>query len=266
MKNRVGIVIIFLLIIVNSNLYCQVDKNQNQWLQKSTSDFVLHYTTADSALSNNLFVNLIDASNKVIHYFGKPCNKFDVYLFPSRKKLDEQWSKDWGVPGFKSECWMVASGVAHRLDILSPRVWETEACEHDAENQIHIQEIVVHELTHVFHGQQNPNPDFAGMDDIGWFVEGIAVLTAGQLNAEKIKQLKEAYESNKLPANLESGWSGKYRYSVSGSMVKFIEEKWGKEKLITLLKFTNEKEILNELNISEDKFLEEWKNWLNSFF
>jgi hypothetical protein len=39
------------------------------------------------------------------------------------------WQKDWNEPRFKSECWMVASGVASKLDVISPKSWDKQACD-----------------------------------------------------------------------------------------------------------------------------------------
>ena len=55
-------------------------------------------------------------------------------------------------------------GVADRFELLSPAVWKSQACEHDGRDLQHVQDIVTHELTHVFHGQHNPTRDFTGMD------------------------------------------------------------------------------------------------------
>lgn len=262
MFNTIKIIFLLVISIYNSS-FCYEIEDRDHWLKRENQNFVLYYTAIDSARSNEVFEMIVLGHDQIVCYFGKAFNKkFDVYIFSSREELNEQWSKDWGMPDFKSECWMAASGVAYRFDILSPRVWKYEACEHNPDDKNHVKEIITHELVHVFHGQQNSHPDFAGMDEVGWFVEGVAVLVAGQLNDEKLKQLENAYKENKLPANLENGWSGKYRYSVSGSMVKFIEQKWGKEKLVELLKLTNEKEILSNLDFSEELFLVEWKKWL----
>ncbi len=64
-------------------------------------------------------------------FFNSPFNKeFDIVIHPNRHSLDSTWQKDWNSPDFKSECWMVGSGVASKLDIISPKIWDTESCEH----------------------------------------------------------------------------------------------------------------------------------------
>ena len=63
---------------------------------------------------------------------------------------------DWNLPDFQSECWMIGSGMAHRLDFLSPRVWKTQACEHDPDDEVEIRQLLTHELVHVYHCQYLP--------------------------------------------------------------------------------------------------------------
>jgi hypothetical protein len=58
--------------------------------------------------------------NSVNEFFGSGFSKsFDVYVHPSRLSLDSTWQKDWQMPEFKSECWMVASGTHNKLDLIS---------------------------------------------------------------------------------------------------------------------------------------------------
>jgi hypothetical protein len=95
-------------------------------------------------------------------FFGAPFKKnFGVFVYPTRNDLDSQWQKDWNMPQFKSECWMVASGVAAKLDMISPAVWSKEACEHSYADTVKTQRLITHELVHVYHGQSNASPDFS---------------------------------------------------------------------------------------------------------
>ncbi|WP_181394611.1 hypothetical protein, partial [Staphylococcus pseudintermedius] len=91
-------------------------------------------------------------------------------------------------------CWMVASGVADGVRMLSPRAWKTEACEHDAGDARHVEQLLAHELVHVFHGQHNPSPAFLAVTGIVWFVEGLATLASGQLAAGEQLSARQALE------------------------------------------------------------------------
>jgi Peptidase of plants and bacteria len=157
---------------------------------------------------------------------------------------------------------MVAAGVADRLLILSPRVWKTEAVEHDPADAAHVREVVAHELVHVFHGQQNPIGDFEGMDDLGWFVEGLATYVSGQLSHEHRGAAAEAIQAGKGPVRLADAWSGRYRYGVCGSMVEFVDQRWGRETIANLLAVTKPEIALKLLGVTEAQFLEDWQKFV----
>src|SRR5262249_3820815 len=134
----------------------------------------------DKATAASLKPHLQWGQEKVERFFGQPFKKaFEVEVFPDRAAFDEYFRKRWKLP--KTAAWMVASGVADRLTILSPRVWKTQAAEHNPADAEHIRDLIAHELVHVYHGQQNPRPDFDGMDDCGWLVEGLGVYVSRQL-------------------------------------------------------------------------------------
>jgi hypothetical protein len=44
----------------------------------------------------------------------------------------------------------------------------------------------------VYHGQFNPTRDFTGVDDLDWFIEGLAVFASGQLTKERLEQMAAA--------------------------------------------------------------------------
>ncbi len=198
---------------------------------------------------------------KVERFFGQPFKKtFVVEVFPSRAAFDEYLRKRWKVP--KTEAWMVASGVADRLTVLSPRVWKTQAVEHDPADTGHIRDLIAHELVHVYHGQQNPRPDFEGMDDTSWFAEGLAVYVSGQLERSHRKAAGDALRSGKGPKRLADAWSGRYRYGVSGSMVEFVDKHYGREVIKKLLRVVSNTEALQVLRTTEGEFLDAWRAYV----
>src|SRR5262249_41774892 len=152
---------------------------------------------------------------RVEDFFHQPFRRpFQVEAFPNRDAFNEYFKKRWRMP--KTERWMVASGVGDKLTILTPRVWRTEASEHDPADKTHFQELIAHELVHVYHGQRNPTKDFEGMDELGWFVEGLAVYVSGQLEHSHQSSARTAIAEGRAPTNLAKAWSGKHRYGVCG--------------------------------------------------
>jgi hypothetical protein len=212
----------------------------------------------DKDVAASLRPYIQQGQQKVEGFFGQPFKKaFEVELVPDRAAFDEYFRKRWRVP--KTEAWMVASGVADRMVILSPRVWKTQATEHDPADAEHIRELIAHELVHVYHGQHNPRPDFDGMDDIGWFVEGLAVYVSGQLERSHHTAARDALKGGKAPSRLADAWSGRYRYGVSGSMVEFVERRHGREAIKSLLAVVTNEAAMTRLNTAEHEFLEAWK-------
>jgi hypothetical protein len=217
----------------------------------------------DDAIAVSLKPQFEQGQKRVEQFFRKPFrSRFDIEVVPDRAAFDDYFRKRWKIP--KTEDWMVASGVADRLVILSPRVWKTQAVEHDPANVEHVRDIIAHELVHVYHGQHNPHPDFDGMDDLGWFVEGLAVYVSGQLERSPHRGgAREALSAGKAPAKLADAWSGRYRYGVAGSMAEFVDVRYGRAALEKLMPVVTNEEALKALNTTESKFLETWKAYLS---
>jgi len=234
------------------------------WIKKTLKGFDVYYTEADKDLVNDFEVYLTNGGKTVNDYFKMPFKKkVSVYIFPERNSLDKQWQNAWHDTSFHSQCWMVASGVADRMDVLSPRLWKESACDHNAENKDEIQKIITHELAHCFHGQYNPSPDFSATVNMDWFVEGLATYVSGQLDKERISQVKKLAAQSKLPGELKLMWTGQAKYGIAGSMIKYLETSFGKEAIIELLKYANSKTALGYLKVSEADLILGWKNYIN---
>lgn len=213
--------------------------------------------TRDADFEASMRATVAASKSKVEAFFGKPFPRgFIVEVLPDRKAFDAYFMRKWSVAA--TEPWMVATGVATGMAILSPKAWATEALEHEATPD-HVSGIVTHELVHVYHGQCNPSGNLDGQDEIGWFVEGLATYASGQLEKEHAGRDETALKEGQGPANLATMWSGKYRYAVSGSLVRFIEKKHGRARLIKLMAETRNSRILKALATTEDQLLEDWR-------
>lgn len=235
------------------------------WISDKHNGYNLVYTSADIKNSNE-YKKLIDnGMNATIKFFGSPYKKgLDVYIHPSRQSLDSTWQKDWKMPDFKSECWMVASGVAKRLDMISPKLWDAQSCEHKYAETEKTQQLITHELIHVYHGQLNFSEDFSNTDGMDWFVEGLATYASGQCDDKRLNEVKKAISENKVPKSLDNFWSGKIKYGLSGSVVMYIDEKYGRKKLTELLPYNKKSEIFMALETNEKDFLKAWKSFIQN--
>ncbi len=234
-----------------------------QWLTEKHKRYSLSYTSKEKANIKD-YVVLIDNGIKHIEVFFNSNYKqsFEIFIHHDRHSIDSTWQKDWNIPGFKSECWMVASGVANKLDMISPKRWEKEACEHLYSETVKTQQLVTHELVHVYHGQLNISPDFSNVEGIDWFVEGLATYISGQCDSFRISDVQNAISNDNMPANLDDFWSGKNKYGLSGSIVMFIDRRYGRAKLIEILPLNRKTDILSTLRTTESELLKEWQRFI----
>lgn len=228
----------------------------------AAADNVVSYVISDSGdPSAPLVREAVEAGRKRIEdWFGRPFPKpFSVQVLPGRADFDATFQKRWGVP--KTECWMVGAGVADSLYLLSPSRWKIEGCDHSG-SPAEVREIVAHELVHVFHGQYAPSPEFDGMDDLGWFVEGLATLVSGQVDDERAGDASKALAEGKGPASLATAWSGRWRYGVAGSLARYVQARYGKETVDRLLRVGTNEAALKLLGTTEPAFLAAWREWV----
>jgi hypothetical protein len=238
-----------------------VDPPPSSPIKALKTPWTINASPADRELVPVLDKYLRAGQERIEQFFGHPFEKsFGVEVLPSRSKFDEYLKKRWQIP--RTERWMVALGVADKMLILTPRVWNSEAVEHDPKDQTHLRELVAHELVHVYHGQHNPTGDFDGMDDLGWLVEGLAILVSGQLDNAHKDAARKAITEGKVPTHLAKAWSGTYRYGVCGSMVRFVDLRYGRQMVWKLLPETKPKKVLELLKLSEKDFLQSWQEFV----
>lgn len=237
----------------------------SKWYLYETKNYDLYFTRSDSSDIIDYLAYFDNANETIKKYFGHDfLTKYDVYVHPNRSSINLQWSADWNMPGFTSECWMVGSGVADQFDLLSLKAWVTEACEHNPNDVIEIQQLITHESMHVYHGQINLNHFFEGMQDMSWFIEGIAVLVSGQLDKERLDDVKKIVSEDRYPRKLNRAWEGNYRYGICGSLVAYIGNEFGRGALKNLLEARSNQEILQILDTTEDELFKNWADYILS--
>lgn len=220
---------------------------------------ILHFQAQPDDPSARQVKALAQSSvTQIEHFFsGSFLRPLDFVVAPNRAAFDAAFPPALGMG--KSQCWMVGMGIADRMVLLSPSDWRAEACEHDPADAQALQRLIAHELTHVYHGQHNPHGDFAGEDDLGWFIEGLAVLVSGQLTDKRVVEVRAAIAAGTAPTKLESVWSGKLRYGFAGSLAAYVDKRWGRAATRRLLAATSNAEALTMLGTSEAALLADWK-------
>jgi len=225
--------------------------------------FPLSFAAGDPARAP-VTADIAIARSRVEHFFSAPfAEAVNVMVPANRAAFDAALPAAWGIA--PSQCWMVGVGVANQFFLLSPTAWSDHAqvCDH-AGSAEEAQGVITHELTHAYHGQHNATRDFTGMDDLGWFVEGLAVYVSGQLDGEHAADASAAITANAAPTALANAWSGRYRYGVCGSMVAYVDAHYGRAKIIELLGATTQQQALATLDVSEAQFLSDWRAWVSS--
>ena len=231
------------------------------WERSDRQGVVIDATAADREGVDALRQQVLAGRLAVVQFFGSGFPRpFGVKVFADRATLTDYWRQQWKEPDLKPECWMVASGTAQGLSLLSPRVWPSQACEHDARDTLALQKLVTHELVHVFHGQANPSPEFDGLDGIDWFVEGLANFASGQLDEQRLQGVRKALADLKSqPTQLKQVWSGKDRYGQAGSLVAYIDRRFGRAMLVRMLAATTPQQLLDMLGLTEAQLIADWR-------
>lgn len=221
---------------------------------------VYHADPIDGDVVDVVMKDLSTGRDRIRTYFGRDfALPFDVHVLPTRAAFDAFFRERWGID--ETECWWVAAGLASDLVLLSPRVWATDACDHDPGDASHVREIVMHELVHVYHGQKNPG--FEELEEIGWFIEGLATLVSGQLDDGRRERLRDALAAGEVElARLEDAWSGPHRYAIAGSLVELIEATRGRDAVIDLLPARTESEILAAVGWTEEEMIAGWRRFV----
>lgn len=258
MKRQSAIVALLLL----PSLQGWLDLPEN-WLVAQRAGYSVHYTTSQKGNLPAYLTMFEQGKSAAEAFFTAPYSReFAIYAHPTRESLDSTWQRDCGMSGFKSECWMVASGIASKLDLIAPTAWEAVTCEHSFRDTTATQRVIAHEMVHVYHGQRNKSPDFSEVSGIDWFVEGMAVYASGQCDAPRIAAVQKAMAEGSVPTGLADFWTGNARYGLSGSVVMYLDHTLGRAALTAALEHNTLPGLLAALQMTEAEILSGWQAFM----
>ena len=166
------------------------------------------------------------SQKELSHFFGTEIYFPSVFFINSRKQYDDVWK-------MKSKNWMVGGADGRNIFILNPEVYTKESSH---KNQSDFWLVLKHEYCHIaikqFYKQENNKPK--------WLNEGLCCYLANQIKKTPAK--KEALKV--FGYYLKADWQ---IYTVGYFWTKLLIEKFGKKKLLQLLKginyYTTEKEF-----------------------
>jgi hypothetical protein len=231
--------------------------------QRASSQAVVHVPKLDfhapdgDPFANGMRDEALASVQQIESFFGAPFPEpVHFKVVADRAGFDEAVAKYGLSP---TQCWMVGMGTADVMVVLSPEAWTKQACEHDAKDLEATRLLIKHELIHVYHGQFNPTRDFTGVDDLDWFIEGLAVFGSGQLTKDRLDALHTAVAQGQTPTELSKIWTGPNRYGFAGSLVGYVDAKWGRATTVRLLKVKSTAEALAILGTDEKALLNGWR-------
>lgn len=126
---------------------------------------------------------------------------------------------------------MVASGVADKLVMITPKKWDQEACEHVYSEKTKTKRLITHELFHVYHGQMNASPDFSNTENIDWFVEGLATYASEQCDMARMKEVKNSPLRRTRPCHTRPIWDMKTKIWAFAIHHHVYRHQFGRKKL-----------------------------------
>ena len=197
--------------------------DKHKW-QTITSDFLrLHWYEGNQAFAQDLLNAGLQGLARNAEQAGLiPDAPIDVYVYSSYQDLQDSilFEPSWTGGSAYAEYNIVIVGLAQ-------------------DNKEYDRNVVIHELTHVLVGHFT----FSCLNDLpSWLEEGLAVYSEGKLDPDSQIQFDEAVQNNDLLSvrSLSAGFSEEFSkatlsYSESFSLVKFLIETYGQEKMTQLL-------------------------------
>ena len=244
------------LTVVFSTLLCSISFCQTAPGTPAKIPILDFHAPVGDPYANSIRDDASASVGQIQSFFGAPFpDSIHFQMVADRADFDAAVAKFGLNP---TQCWMVGMGTADLMAVLSPQAWAKQACEHDPKDREGTRLLVTHELIHVYHGQFNPTRDFTGIDDLDWFIEGLAVFGSGQLTKDRLDQMQAAVSAGQVPTSLSKIWTGPNRYAFAGSLVRYVDQTWGRATTVRLLKVRSSAEALTLLGTSEKSLLAGW--------
>ena len=232
----------------------------DEWITVTSEGVSIRAVRADSGLVPFVRDAVKDGESLATTFFNAaPLHSFSISIYPDRSTLTDRWRVAWQSPSFQPQCWMIAAAWATELDLLSPRAWSRDACGHDANDLVHIRNVVAHEVVHVLHGQLGQHASLGTMLNSQWFTEGLAVYVSGMLDVDYTGVVQTRFAAGFAPRTLAEVWSDPANYPLSGSIVRYIDRRYGRAAIRDLLAARSTTTILTRLGVGEAELLEAWR-------
>ena len=228
-------------------------------------DIEVRYIEGDEPFAEETFIALKEALVSLSKYFclKEPFPKIRVILVPNRNEFDRFVIDLLGVEiETPSRPTRMAQPQKTDLVVLSPSAYEQHSTFKYFPDEY--KRLLFHEITHMFEEYIAPT---SAMETVPrWWSEGLAVYLSGQWKYEDqyrfrqpvLKGIKE-----KLIPNLkEIQASIELCYDWGWTMVIFIENTYGKESILKIVRECDNGNVSGILGEDFKNFEKRWKEWL----
>jgi hypothetical protein len=158
----------------------------------------------------------------------------NIILLDSRKKIDDLLQE-------KSPLWLIAWADDKNIFMLKGKKYKTESSHTYSKKDFY--KTLKHELCHMYFHRISKKVCF---DRYMWLQEGTAYLISKQINLSQYPKIFSKFLSQ------YSEWNGKSYYE-SGFAVQLLVEKFGRKKLISLIKSLSEVKSEKDFNKEFEK-------------
>ena len=243
----VGIFILIMIIIITFGYRKLGTIEDKIKLQEEDKYFKYYSNENDSKTIKDLSEVLNTNYNNITDHFNtKLETKIEIIIYPNIEDFHKSISKVEASDG------IVGVAYDNTIKMVSPL---NPGSIHNKESLL---KVIVHEFVHIVtfninNQKENNIPT--------WFMEGISVYEANQITDYEKKAIKENLSQNidiTIDDINDNFYNNQFSYLYSGSIVDFIVNEFGYEKLIQVIKYPNDIENILDLSIEELK-----NNWIN---
>ena len=195
----------------------------HDWQTITEGDLRLHWYGKDQAFAQTILDAGVEGLRRNNEQAGLVTNTpIDVYVYPNYTDMQDAilYEPSWTGGQAYSDFGIVIMGLSG-----SDTTWDKNT--------------IIHELTHILVGQFT----FSCIGTLpGWIEEGLAMFSEGELDASMQTQLDDAIKNDSLISirSLNGGFSelpdkANLSYSQSYSIIRFLIDTYGQEKMTQLL-------------------------------
>jgi len=254
LKLKIGLLLSFIIIgvVLFINFYKPYDKEKELYKVLNGKNFTYYSYTKDNT---KVIKDLNKYINSIYDDFEKNIgvdidSKIDVMIYKTSSDLTS--AIDFGA--YKS---LEPVGAANGVGIYIVEI----------QNGSDIKETFRHELIHKLTSARNVSTDNAAYE---WLSEGIAYYNTyfdnniyyRTNNALRVSGLTNNFPDLSKILKNSSSVTDEWGYQAYRAIVDFVISKYGNDKLLEIIDNVGVKNINEILNLSEEEFIEEWKNFM----